>query len=388
MIYALLAMAAIGHVVFWTALVNRSHGLGIDRRWINLATAGCGVMLAGAPLAVAALFWQRARGGDVPGGGLAWTAAWVYIGLCAVNCVVAAARRWRLATHPERTGTVVANHTSRVDPDRRSGDSLTAAGIPTWLSRVPGNQVLELHVHEKRLAIPRMRADCRELRIAHISDFHMSGRIAKEFFVHMVDQVNALEPDLVAITGDLVEREACLDWLPDTLGRLRAAGGVYFVLGNHDRHVDESRMVAILADLGLTHLGGTWQETTIADVPLVLAGNELPWYGPAADLADCPPRDSSGLPLRVLLAHGPDQIDWAAAHDFDLMLAGHNHGGQVRLPWLGAILAPSRSGTRYASGAFRRGQTVLHVSRGTGSLFPFRWSCPPEIALLVLCPGA
>ena len=69
------------------------------------------------------------------------------------------------------------------------------------------------------------------------------------------------------------------------------------------------------------------------------------------------------------------------------MLAGHNHGGQVRLPLVGAILAPSLSGTRYACGTFRRGNTVLHVSRGTGSLTPFRWNCPPEIALLVLGLG-
>ncbi len=71
-------------------------------------------------------------------------------------------------------------------------------------------------------------------------------------------------------------------------------------------------------------------------------------------------------------------------HDFDLMLAGHNHGGQIRLPFLGPILAPSLSGVRYASGTFQRDNTVLHVSRGTGGLTPFRWNCTPEIALLAL----
>jgi predicted MPP superfamily phosphohydrolase len=97
-----------------------------------------------------------------------------------------------------------------------------------------------------------------------------------------------------------------------------------------------------------------------------------------------PPRESNGLPLRILLAHGPDQFGWAQQNDFDLMLAGHNHGGQIRLPFLGAILAPSLGGTRYASGVFRRGRSVMHVSRGTGSLTPVRWNCPPEIALLIL----
>ena len=66
------------------------------------------------------------------------------------------------------------------------------------------------------------------------------------------------------------------------------------------------------------------------------------------------------------------------------MLAGHNHGGQVRLPFVGAILAPSRHGVRYAAGAFRSGNTVMHVSRGTSCLTPLRYNCPPEIALLIL----
>ena len=104
-------------------------------------------------------------------------------------------------------------------------------------------------------------------------------------------------------------------------------------------------------------------------------------------LADAPPRDAAGLPLRFLLAHGPDQFAWAQQNDFDLVLVGHNHGGQVRLPLLGAILAPSLSGTRYAGGVFRRGNTVMHVSRGTGSHTPLRWNCPPEVALLTLSQG-
>ncbi len=134
--------------------------------------------------------------------------------------------------------------------------------------------------------------------------------------------------------------------------------------------------------MGLIHVGGTWREAVVRDTPIVIAGNELPWFGPAPRPSSLPPRDADGLPLRVLLAHAPDQFAWAARHDFDLMLAGHNHGGQIRLPLLGPILAPSLSGVRYASGTFRRDKTVLHVSRGTGGLTPFRWNCTPEIALL------
>jgi predicted MPP superfamily phosphohydrolase len=69
------------------------------------------------------------------------------------------------------------------------------------------------------------------------------------------------------------------------------------------------------------------------------------------------------------------------------MLAGHSHGGQVCLPLFGPILAPCLNGVRYASGAFRAGKTVMHVSRGTSCLTPLRFNCPPEIALLVLRAG-
>ncbi|MEX2091632.1 MAG: metallophosphoesterase [Pirellulales bacterium] len=380
MIYLLLAVAAVGHVIFWTAIVNRLHGLGIERRWIDVATAACGFALAAIPLAIAFALWQA------PHAGLPSTATWGYLYFSAACCLLAAIHRVWLALHPERRGALQSNHTTRVDLDHHDRTQLTAPGIPRWLARIPGNQVLDLHVHEKRLAIERMPAG-RELRIVHITDLHMSGRIAKEYFVEMAAAVNALEPDLIMLTGDVVEREKCLSWLPDTLGQLRAAAGVYYVLGNHDLRVDHRRLVRELNDLGLIHVGGTWREAIVRDTPVVIAGNELPWFGPAPRTAGLPPRDESGLPLRVLLAHTPDQFAWARLHDFDLILAGHNHGGQVRLPILGAILAPSLSGVRYASGTFQRDNTVLHVSRGTGGLTPFRWNCPPEIALLVLGRG-
>lgn len=382
MIYLLLILAALGHVIFWAALVNRLHGLGIERRWIDLATFACGTAMVGVPLAIAYYFWQRGAV-EFTGGGVVGRAAAVYLYLSAVASICAAAHRLLLAVHPERGGALASNHTSRVDLSHHDLQVLTAPGIPRLLAQIPGNQIFDLQLHKKRIVIPRMPV-AKQLRIAHITDLHMSGRVAKEYFVEIVRTISQLEPDLVTLTGDLVEREECLKWLPDTLGRLRAKGGVYFVLGNHDLRIDHHRLLDELYELGLIHVGGTWREAEIDGLRVVLAGNEMPWLGPAPSPSLLPPRDGEELPLRILLAHTPDQFRWAEAHDFDLMLAGHNHGGQVRLPWLGAILAPSLSGVRYASGTFRRGNTVLHVGRGTGGLTPFRWNCPPEIALLEL----
>lgn len=107
----------------------------------------------------------------------------------------------------------------------------------------------------------------------------------------------------------------------------------------------------------------------------------------AADLSTVPQASGEETPLRVFLLHTPDQFAWACAHDADLVLAGHTHGGQVRFPVLGAVACPSLYGTRYAGGVFRRGPTVMHVTRGLGGKTPIRVNCPPEAALLRLAVG-
>ena len=91
-----------------------------------------------------------------------------------------------------------------------------------------------------------------------------------------------------------------------------------------------------------------------------------------------------GGPLRIALAHSPDQLAWAQAGQFDLMLAGHTHGGQIRLPWIGPIFTPSRMGVLHSSGLFNAPPTVLHVTRGVSGLLPLRLNCPPEMAHLRL----
>ncbi|MCA9227240.1 MAG: hypothetical protein KDA47_16570, partial [Planctomycetales bacterium] len=77
-------------------------------------------------------------------------------------------------------------------------------------------------------------------------------------------------------------------------------------------------------------------------------------------------------------------IGWARQHGFDLMLAGHTHGGQIRFPWLGPVIAPSLYGAKYASGVFYEAPTLMHVSRGVAGLEPIRLNCRPEISRLVL----
>jgi predicted MPP superfamily phosphohydrolase len=88
--------------------------------------------------------------------------------------------------------------------------------------------------------------------------------------------------------------------------------------------------------------------------------------------------------FRLFLCHTPDHIQWARSQQVDLMLSGHNHGGQVVLPVLGPVYSPSIYGTRYASGVFWEEPTLLYVSRGISGRHPLRWRCPPELTKLVL----
>ncbi|HEX5470432.1 MAG TPA: metallophosphoesterase [Lacipirellulaceae bacterium] len=379
----LLIVGAAGHTILWVALVNRTHALGIHRHWIDGITNFCGLMFIAVPLLAAAAFSGILVPPSAWWANVASKAFWAYVVICAAICVVAIVQRWSWWRHPERRGTLLADRTSRVKR-ADSDESLAAPGIWSWLSHLPGNEVLTVCLQEKEIAIPRLSQSHMPLRIVQLSDLHMSGRIERGYFERVVEMANAREPDLIAITGDIVEREKCIDWIPATLGRLRASGGVYYVLGNHDLNVNVERLKSVLAEAGLIHVGGVCHEVDIRGAPVLLAGNELPWFKPASQIAARPAPDASDVPLRILLAHSPDQFAWARNNDVDLILAGHLHGGQVCFPLLGAVMSPSLQGVRYAAGVFTAGNTVMHVSRGTGSLTPLRYNCPPEVTALHL----
>jgi predicted MPP superfamily phosphohydrolase len=234
------------------------------------------------------------------------------------------------------------------------------------------------------------------LSIVHLSDLHFTGVITRRFFEKVVEQVNEMEPDLVAITGDLLDKTACIDWVPYTLGRLRARHGAFFVLGNHDLRVDWRRLRETLEDAGVVGLGGRCillrcgagladgTHGQDAHATILLAGNECPWFGGPPDMTAASAGVDGPRPLRIGLSHSPDQIDWARRHDFDLLLAGHNHGGQICLPIVGPVFSPSRYGVRYAAGTFHLPPTLMHVSRGLSGKTPVRYGCPGELTKLVL----
>ena len=253
------------------------------------------------------------------------------------------------------------------------------------LSLVPGNQVLELAVQELHLELARLPKELDGLSIAHLTDLHYTGRIGIDYFEEVIRQTVALRADMIVITGDVVDKIEYLDWFDRTLAKLSAPLGIYFVLGNHDQFTGEApRVRRALESIGMIDLGSRFKRLEVSGAEIILAGKELPWFSPPANMEQCPPRSADTGQLRILLSHSPDQFGWARRWDFDLVLAGHTHGGQICLPVIGPMVCPSWYGVHYASGTFYRHPTLLHVSRGVSGETPIRLNCRPELSRLVL----
>ncbi len=386
---SIVAVAIPGHFALWIGRANALHATALPEWAVRTLSACCHCALLAGLIAPGAWFYC---GGSLVDPYGPWSGgrglAWAYAAIC-LAVVAGPVRRWfyhRFLAPP--SAALLAGSGTEIDV-RAALKSVPARGYAaSVVLRLPLNASLRLAITEKEIAIARLPATLDGLSIAHLSDFHLGHKVDRPYFDEVVRQAGALDCDLVCITGDLFEKKAGYDWTDAVYGRLRARHGAYFILGNHDAYLrDAARIRRMLTDAGLIDVGERWLEIAIRGERVILAGNELPWITPAADMTHAPPREPEGGPLRIALAHTPDEIDWARRHDFDLMLAGHTHGGQIRLPVIGPMLVPSRLDVHYSAGTFDEPPTVLHVSRGISGKMPLRYDCLPEITRLVLRCG-
>jgi predicted MPP superfamily phosphohydrolase len=230
----------------------------------------------------------------------------------------------------------------------------------------------------RRVRIPLRKLGIPSYTIVQLTDVHIGPLIGREFAELMVRQVNALRPDLIVITGDLVDgRLSELRPHIEPLRSLRARDGVYAVTGNHEYYWNANAWLEHIRSLGIQVLRN--EHVTIADA-FQLAGVD------DSSVSEDVPRAVAGrdpqLPL-VLLAHHPRTITRAVPAGVDLQLSGHTHGGQLLpLGWLARLFDPK------VAGLGRFGSTLLYVSEGTGFWGPpLRVGTSCEIAALTLVPA-
>ena len=221
-------------------------------------------------------------------------------------------------------------------------------------------------------------------RIAQISDIHIGPLRDRRFSRQLTERVNALAPDLICVTGDLVDGSARL--LADEVAPfadLRARHGAFFVTGNHDHYSGADAWVRVVERLGLVPLRNRNVEIRRDGAAFTLAGVDDHRGGFGDGQREDLPRALAGrdpeLPL-VLLAHDPNTFKRASQNGVDLQLSGHTHGGQI---WPFRHLV--RLAVPFVAGRYARGDAELYVSRGTGFWGPpMRLFAPAEITEITL----
>lgn len=378
------AIACLGHLGLWVTIFNQLHATAIPRpakkiseKIIYLCTGGIGLVLGARYLALIPVGPDFLKFFENP----------VVRGYSTVCLVLGAyfLLRWAFRKVTFREPSRCKLTTSQVeDFTVQTKQSLAGDAIGKVCASIPMNQIFQVDLNEKEYTFANLPEQFDGYTIAHVSDLHFTGHISQAFFEIAVEKINQMKPDLIAITGDIIDKKKCFPWIGETLSKLQAKDGVYWVLGNHDKRIkDVDALRSELDQLGFVGVNGCWKGVERDGAQLVFFGNELPWF-PGAEqfnrLEDTVPTDA----FRVLLSHSPDQFFWGAVRNFDLILAGHTHGGQIRPPLIGPIIAPSRYGVRFASGNFEFIKTLMHVSRGISGVHPIRFNCPPELTLLRL----
>ena len=228
-------------------------------------------------------------------------------------------------------------------------------------------------------------------KIVQLSDVHN-----KDFGGRLSEKVKSLSPDIIAVTGDLIDsRRTDISVAEKLIEELKSIAPIYYITGNHESRIENyPELREMLEKHGVKVLDGKTVEierggekitvTGIDDTTTfgsaVLGENQILFTRKLGELA----QNRGGF--GILLSHRPELIDIYAEHGFDLAFTGHAHGGQIRLPFVGGVLTPNQGFfPEYDAGEFRKDSLTMIVSRGLGnSLFPFRIGNRPDIVLCEL----
>ncbi len=318
--------------------------------------------------------------------------------LASAAYIIAVALTLALYKKLHRRAARTTNHGRRLFLTRATaaGAAFTATGTVAKATLV---DPVDLRVVRYKVPIRDLPESLEGLRIAHLSDWHAGARVPLDVLEASTHAALQLKPDLFALTGDYIhskihELPAALALIKPLLEPTASRFGVVAVLGNHDYYADAPAISRALSELGVDMIDNKRRFLTAAgwtDSPtnaLCIAGLADKWMDtpkPVVTLAGV-----HATAPRIVLAHQPDTAELPVFHKpnsprIDLMLCGHTHGGQVRLPLLGTPVVPSNHGQKYAGGLVQGPAFPVLISRGIGmSVLPIRFGVPPEISEITL----
>jgi len=392
--YAIVGLVVVGHVAFWIHWFNRINATGLKRPSIKLIEKGIiGICFLLPTMAlyldgqVLAKWLGNVRSGSVAEKSIsnAWTS--LTIAFVSVAYLIWQVPLWFRARRQLVAAKTNAILVECVNIDMKHELGVEKLFLKPWVRRLGALPINELHWIQsitEHLVIENLPASLSGIRIGHLSDIHLTGYMATEYYHRAIGCMVQQMPDVVILSGDLIDYEHCLNQVQPLLEPLKPRYGAYFVLGNHDRRLpDVKRLRDMITELGWFDLGAQSRSIEIRGEEVYFIGNERPWFDPQErsddEVKTHAYRQSAGF--RIGVSHSPDQIRWATALGLDLLFCGHNHGGQVQLPILGPVVAPSHFGSRYADGWFYESPTWMRVSRGLSGTHPLRFRCRPEVAV-------
>lgn len=382
--WLLIILSVVGYTEWWVIVVNRSHGLPINPSKLRKFRLFHEIMAVVYPFLLCGLI-GFGPGSLLRGGSFSEQSPMVQwlLGGTIAGCIplILGIIRWnwlrrRTFHHADKRQRHDVLNMAPTESARKEVKGPRRHYLRCW----PWNEIFHLEVNTKSVRLPRRAAaelTRPALRVVHLSDLHFIGCPGEAYFRFVVSQAASTQADMFVFTGDLIDDMDLLSLAVDTLQPLTSLAPCYFILGNHDWRFEAEKIRDALSLSGWRCITGSHDIVRVGDRQVLIAGLERPWMG------GVPPavRDA-GCDVRILLSHTPDQYRFAQKGGYDLMLSGHNHGGQVVLPLIGPVYSPSVYGVSFASGLMTLGELVVHVSRGVGAKDPLRWRCSPELTCL------
>lgn len=245
-----------------------------------------------------------------------------------------------------------------------------------------------LKIHEETITKNKITPAFNNFKIIQFSDTHIGFHYTLEQFNELVTQINALKPDLIVFTGDLVDKPDQYYWsskLTKALKRLTASYGKFWIYGNHDHGGHGTEIIQeVMEEAEFKMLKNDHAMIEKDNDRMVLAGVDDVVLG-KPNLPKALKNTNPDL-FTMLLAHEPDYADTVVYYPVDVQLSGHSHGGQVRFPFIGELYTPAYA-VKYVQGkfTFNHDKLTLYVNSGIGTTrLPYRFLCKPEIHLYTL----